>query len=163
MFCYVFLDVFILKPPHCLLASSQPQSFPLPPCFMFHATCSRHPFLTIYLDLMFVPYPIALLRVPRFVDFWRVLVFFSFCGGKDALDIIIPSSAGRNFSPLFFLSLSFCYLPTNCFPPAHGPIHLLPPQCRLFSFFYNLYVFYRIVYYYITFQRFFFFFFAIFN
>ena len=56
-----------------------------------HATCScsRH--------VMFVP-PRCIATLFRYFDTW---FFFSFLQWKDALDIIILSSAGRNFPPLF--------------------------------------------------------------
>ena len=128
--------------PSCITSTSVVS---VPP--MLHVSCSMLTPSLHTVILNWCPFRIPLHCCALFV----LLVFFRW---KDALDIIIPSSAGRIFSLsflfLFFLSLSF-----------HAALLALPSPTALMSPF-PFYVFiYCVVYFYTTFQKIFFFLFLI--
>ena len=106
-------------------------------CFMFHAhAISSYPLFGS--DVRSVLHCIAARSSFRW--FLNILGFsFFFLRWRDALDIIIPSSAGRNLSPpLPFSSYSFYLYPSTILRQAHGPIsisHSLDVAFFLFFFF----------------------------
>ena len=73
----------------------------------------------------------------KILGFFFFGLFFFFAMEKDALDIIIPSSAWKEpfFSPPFLFSSYFSYLyPSTIHLEAHGLFHL--PSTSPFSFFF---------------------------
>lgn len=121
-FCYSCLfGCFHFQPPHRLLTSLQPHSsiaHPIPsyPLFGFDVRSSP---LHCY---------------PFFVSLILVLFFLLFLWWKDALDIIIPSSAGRNiFSYSSYLYPSTIYQLTSrrLMDPSVSRLPFSPPFLRL--------------------------------
>lgn len=153
-------------------SSSQRHLSPFPPCFMFHAPCSRHPIPIHYLDLMSVPYPVAFAARSSFCWFLKTVGFtsFPFCDEKTLccdektlcsdektlwISLFLHALEGILFLPILSLILLIFILPLSTSRRLMGPFisHRLPRR-RLFFLQSHIY---RIVYYYITFQKFLFF------
>ena len=153
--CYVFLDAFYERTVRwyqpcfcysCLFgcfsfltsSSSRPHSY-VHPCFMIHASCSHHPFLSII--RIWCPFHlVALLHVLHFVESWFFVLF------------AVERRSGYHYSFICwkgkFPPFSYLY-PTNI-PPAGSYANPSPITSKSL-FFFKGYLFNLSVVNYITF------------
>ena len=138
--CYVFLDAFYERTVRwyqpcfcysCLFgcfsfltsSSSRPHSY-VHTCFMIHASCSHHPFLSII--RIWCPFHlVALLHVLHFVESWFFVLFA--VERRSGYHYSFICWKGKFPPPPFLIFI----LPTYR-PLAHMPIHLPSPRSRFF-------------------------------